>query len=71
MKLLDNTPNRPFKFGTENWVSINDCQHETYANSHTKFKSLCDYSKSYMLVKVIAEDEQTNQQGKQTKEIKR
>ena len=33
--------------------------------------SLCDYTTSYMLVKVIAEDEQTEQQGKQIKEVKR
>ena len=56
--MLDNTPNPPSKFRTENWVQINDNSHGTYSfNSPIRFKtsklrsSLCDYSDAYILVK--------------------
>ena len=51
INLLDNTPTQPTKFGTKNWVEINDDSWGTYnTNSQIKFKtprlrsSLCDYS---------------------------
>ena len=51
INLLDNTPNQPTKFGTKNWVEINDDSRGTYnTNSQIKFKtptlrsSLCNYS---------------------------
>ena len=54
--LLDNTPNQPSKFRTENWVKINDDARGTYnKNSHIRFmlkSSLCDYSAAYVLVSV-------------------
>ena len=53
----DNTPNKPNKFRTKNWVEINDDSLGTYnTNSQIKFKtltwrsSLCDYSDAYILV---------------------
>ena len=56
INLLDNTPNQPFKFRTNNWVEINDDARGTYnKNSQIKFKiatlksSLCDYSDAYNL----------------------
>ena len=56
--LIDETPNQPYKFGTKNWVEINDESREAYdVNSQIKFKttmlksSLCDYSDTYILVK--------------------
>ena len=56
--LLDNTPNQPSKFRTNNWVKINDESRGRYnVNSKIKFKttmlkcSLCDYSDAYVLVK--------------------
>ena len=56
--LIDDTSNQPSKFGTRNWVDINDKSRGTYnAGSQIKFKttmlksSLCDYSDSYILVK--------------------
>ena len=56
--LIDETPNQPSKFGTKNWVEINDESREAYdVNSQIKFKttmlksSLCDYSDTYILVK--------------------
>ena len=55
--MLDNTPNQPTKFRTNNWVEINDESRGTYnTNSQIKFKtsmlrsSLCDYSDAYILV---------------------
>ena len=57
INLLENTPNQPSKFRTNNWVEINDGSRGTYnANSQIKFKapmlrsSLCDYSDVYVLV---------------------
>ena len=51
---LDNTPNRPSKFRTKNWVETNDDSHRMYnSNSKSKFKtlmlkfSLCDYGDTY------------------------
>ena len=54
INLLDNTPNQTPKFGTKNWVEINDNSCGTYnTNSQIKFKItvlkgkfmwLCDYS---------------------------
>ena len=53
--MLDNTPNQSTKFGTKNWVKINDESRGTYnANRQIKFKismlrsSLCDYSDAYI-----------------------
>ena len=49
--LLDNTPDKPSKFKTKNWVEINDDTQGTYnTNSTIKFitlmfkSNLCDYS---------------------------
>ena len=57
ISLLDNTPDQATKFGTKNWVEINDDSRGTYnTNSQIKFKtsmlrsSLCDYSDAYILV---------------------
>ena len=57
INLLDNTPNKPTKFRTKNWVEINGDSHGTYnTNSQIKFKtsmlrsSLYDYSDAYILV---------------------
>ena len=36
---LDNTPDRPFKFGTKNWVEINHDSRGTYS-----INSNCNYS---------------------------
>ena len=56
--MLDNTTYQPSKFGTNNWVEINDDVCGMYnTNSQIKFKtsmlksSLCDYSDGYILVK--------------------
>ena len=56
--VIDDTPNQPSKFGTRNWVEINDESRGAYnVNSQIKFKttmlksSLCDYSDAYILVK--------------------
>ena len=56
--LFDNASNQPSKFGTKNWVEINDKSRGGYANgSDIKFKttmlksSLCDYADAYILVK--------------------
>ena len=58
INLLDNAPNQPTKFRTQNWVEINDDAREMYnTNNQNKFKtsmfksSLCDYSDAYLLVK--------------------
>ena len=38
--LLDNTPDQPSKFGTKNWVEINDESKESYGTgSDIKFKT--------------------------------
>ena len=45
--------NQPSKFGTRNWVEINDESKGRYDNSNIRFKTsmirsnLCDYSDSY------------------------
>ena len=56
--MLDNASNQLSKFGTENWVQINDDSIGTYnPNKQIKFKttmpksSLCDYSDAYILFK--------------------
>ena len=58
VNLIDNTPNQPAKFGTKNWVEINDESRGTYnTNSQIRFEtsmlrtSLCDYSDAYILIK--------------------
>ena len=55
---MDNTPNQPSKFGTKNYVQINDDSRRTCnTNSQTKFKSsmlkssLCYFSDAYILNK--------------------
>ena len=56
--MIDDASNQLSKFGTKNWVEINDESRGTYnVNSQIKFKSkmlksnLCDYSDAYILVK--------------------
>ena len=56
--LLDNTSNQTSKFGTKNWVEINDESRGGYiTGSDIKFQttmlksSLCDYADAYILVK--------------------
>ena len=58
MNLLDNTPNQSPKFGTKNWVQVNDDTLGTYnTNSQSSSKitmlksSLCNYSDAYLLIK--------------------
>ena len=57
INLLDNTPNQPTKYGTKDWVEINDDSRGTYnTDSQIQFKTsilssiLCDYSHSYIPV---------------------
>ena len=59
INLLDNAPNQPSKFRTENLVQINGESTGTYnTRVQIKFKTtmlksvLCDYSNAYILVKV-------------------
>ena len=56
--MIDGASNQPSKFGTKNWVEINDESRGTYnVNSEIKLKttmlmsSLCDYSDAYIHVK--------------------
>ena len=56
--LLDNTSNQTSKFGTKNWVEINDESRGGYiTGSDIKFQttmlksSLCDYADAYILFK--------------------
>ena len=56
--LLDNTSNQTSKFGTKNWVEINDESRGGYiTGSDIKFQttmlksSLCDYADTYILFK--------------------
>ena len=58
INLLDNTPNKPSKFRTKNWVEINDNIIGAYSpNKEIRFKtsmlrsSLCDFSDAYIIVK--------------------
>ena len=58
INLLDNTPNKPTKFRTKNWVEINDESRGTYnKDNQISFKtsmlrsSLCDFNDAYILVK--------------------
>ena len=56
INLLDNTTNQPSKFGTRNWVEINDESRGKYDISNTEFKTsmiksdLYDYSDAYIVV---------------------
>ena len=51
-----NASNQPFKFGTRNWVEINDVSRGTCTSNIIKFKTtmlrstLCDYADAYILV---------------------
>ena len=55
LNLLDNTPNQPPKFMTNNWVEINGESPGTY-NSQIRFQTsmlklrLCDYSDADLLL---------------------
>ena len=56
--MLDTTSNQPSKFGTRNWVEINDAIRGEYSSDkQIRFKaamlrsSLCDYADSYILAK--------------------
>ena len=56
--LLDNTPNRAYKFRRKYWTEVNDDSCGTYStNIQIKFKtamlnsSLYDFSDAYILVK--------------------
>ena len=56
--LLNHASNKPSKFGTRNWVEVNDGIRDSYSpNNQIRFKtamlrsSLCDYSDAYILVK--------------------
>ena len=58
INLLDNTPNKPTKLRTKNWVKINDESRGTYSkDNQISFKtsmlrsSLCDFNDAYVLVK--------------------
>ena len=58
INLLGNLPNQPSKFGTKNWVEINNDSRETYSTDiQIKFKTtmlnsiLYDYSDAYIIVK--------------------
>ena len=55
--LLNDESNQPSKFGTRNWVEINDESRGTYTSNDIRFKTtmlrsnLCDYADAYILVK--------------------
>ena len=56
--LLNDASNKPSKFGTRNWIEVNDGIRDSYSpNNQIRFKtamlrsSLCDYSDAYILVK--------------------
>ena len=56
--MLDNTPNKPSKFRTKNWIEINDDIRGVYSpNKNISFKasmltsSLCNFSDAHVLVK--------------------
>ena len=57
LRLVDNTPNHPFKFMKKIWVEINDDTRVTYINCQIKFKttmlklSSWNYSDAGILVK--------------------
>ena len=54
--LLESASNQPSKFGTRNWVKINDKSRGAYTSNDIKFKTtmlrsnLCDYADAYILV---------------------
>ena len=56
--MLNDTPNKPYKLRTRNWVEMNDDIRGAYSpNKQVRFKTtmlrfiLCDYSDAYILVK--------------------
>ena len=77
--MLDNTPNRPTKFRTKNWVKINNDSRGMYnKDNQIRFKtsmlrsSLCDYSGAYILVKgtiTVAQETATAQNNANKKVI--
>ena len=61
INLSDDTTNQTSKFGTKNWVEINDKSTKKYDNNNIRFKTsmiksnLCDYSDvmhTYLLKKL-------------------
>ena len=50
INLIDNATNQPFKLRTRNWVEINYESKGKYDNSNIRFKTLCDYSDTHILV---------------------
>ena len=78
INLLDNTPNQPSKFNTNNWVEISDEPRGTYDKdnqiryeSSTLRSSLCHYSGAYILDKRTLRVRDTAAQGQQLLLIKR
>ena len=58
INLLDSTTNQPSKFGTKNWIELNDDSRGTYyINSQIRFEtsmlksSLCNYSDTCIHIK--------------------
>ena len=56
MNLLDNTPNQSPKFGTKNWLQVNDDtrgRYNTNSQSSSKITMLksSNYSDAYLLIK--------------------
>ena len=55
--LLESTSDNLSKFGTRNWVEINNESRANFANSDIRFNTamlrsnICDYADSYILVK--------------------
>ena len=56
INLLENAPNKPFKFKIRNWIEINDDIGGAYSpNKQIRLKtamlrsSLCDFSDAYIL----------------------
>ena len=54
INMLDNTPDKPTKFRTKNWVEVNDYSRGTYnVNSQIKFKTSMlksSYSDAYIFL---------------------
>ena len=56
INLLYDITNQPSKFGTKNWIEINDELKDKYVNSNIRFKTqmkssnLFNYSDGYILV---------------------
>ena len=58
INLLDNTPSQPTKFGTKNWIEINNESRRLYnKDNQIRFKtsmlrsSSCDYNGGHILIK--------------------